>query len=40
MAAVKLSFTWLGVGKTLAPEQNSSPTKVRATYLKVIQEAG
>jgi len=40
MAAVKLSFTWLGVRKTLAPEQSSSPTKVRATYLKVIREAG
>ena len=40
MAAVKVSFTWLGVRKTLAPEQSSSPTKVRATYLKVIREAG
>ncbi len=37
-AAVKLAFTWLGVRKTLAPEQNSSPTEVRATYLKGIRE--
>ena len=36
MAAVKLSFTWLGVRKTLAPEQRLVP-RVRA-YLDVIRE--
>ena len=36
MAAVRLAFTWLGVRKTLAPEQRLVP-RMRA-YLDVIQE--
>jgi len=28
MAAVKLSFTWLGVRKTLAPEQRTTAARV------------
>jgi hypothetical protein len=51
MAAVKLSFTWLGVRKTLAPEQRTTAarafhadreraySRVWRAYLDVIRDA-